>query len=127
MVDYGTACSAFSTTHRYPDPALQVDVDLSHVSFAAPANAIDGLPGPLRDRFRVIEFPRPSLQDLKALLPAVIEDLARERAVDLRWIPPLSQGEQALVARAWSGGSMRLLRRVVEAVLRQREHAATRN
>ena len=46
---------------RYPDPALQTNIDLSHVSYLATANGLAGLPGPLLDRFRVISFPQPSL------------------------------------------------------------------
>src|SRR2546430_9876661 len=47
-------------------------LDLSHVSYVATANSLDQLPGPLRDRFRVILFPKPSANDLDALLPAVL-------------------------------------------------------
>jgi ATP-dependent Lon protease len=115
------------TSARYPDPALQTNLDLSHASFVATANSLDPLPSPIRDRFRVIRFPKPSADDLDALLPAVIADLARERGLDGSWIPPLDGAEHAAVARNWRGGSVRRLRRVVEAILRERDLRATRN
>jgi ATP-dependent Lon protease len=115
------------TSARYPDPALQTNLDLSHVSFVATANSLDPLPSPIRDRFRMIKFPKPSADDLDALLPALIADLARDRGLDESWIPPLDGAEHAAVARHWRGGSVRRLRRIVEAILRERDLRATRN
>jgi ATP-dependent Lon protease len=91
------------------------------------ANSLDPLPGPLRDRMRVVTFPKPSPHDLDALLPAVIADLARERALDQSWIPPLDGVEYAVVTVNWRGGSVRRLRRIIEAILRDRDVRATRN
>jgi ATP-dependent Lon protease len=65
--------------------------------------------------------------DIDALLPAVIADLAKERSLDANWVPPLDGAEHAEAARLWRGGSVRRLRRVVEAILRQRDLRATRN
>jgi len=115
------------TNARYPDPALQTTLDLSHVSYVATANSPDPLPSPIRDRFRVVMFPKPSADDLDALLPAVTADLARERGLDQSWIPPLDGIERAAVAQHWHGGSVRRLRRIVEAILRERDVRAARN
>ena len=115
------------TNCRYPDPALQVTLDLSQVSYVATANTLDPLPGPIRDRFRIVAFPKPRGDDLSALLPAVIADLARERGVDQSWVTPLDGTEHAAVAQHWRGGSVRRLRRIVEAILRERDLRATRN
>ena len=115
------------TAARYPDPALQDTLDLSQVSYIATANSLDPLPAPLRDRFRIITFPKPSVDDLEALLPAVLADLAAESGVDHRWIEPLSGKERDLVAASWRGGSVRRLRRVVEVVVRTRDKFAVRN
>ena len=108
-------------TAHYPDPALQVAVDLTHVSYIATANSLDPLPAPLRDRFRTVEFPEPRAADLDALLPAAIADYASDRQMDARWIAPLAAWEHDLIARKWHGGSVRRLRRFVEAILRARE------
>src|SRR6266404_3404011 len=115
------------TNSRYPDPALQTNLDLSQVSYVATANSLDPLPNPIRDRFRVVTFPKPSADDLDALLPAVTADLARERGLDQSWVPPLDGAEYAAIAMHWRGGSVRRLRRVVEAVVRERDLRATRN
>ena len=115
------------TSVRYLDPALQTNLDLSQVSYVATANSLDPLPGPIRDRMRVVTFPKPSADDLDALLPAVIADLARERGLDQSWVPPLDGAEHTAVARHWRGGSVRRLRRIVEAILRERDTRAVRN
>ena len=115
------------TNCRYPDPALQVTLDLSQVSYVATANSLDPLPSPIRDRFRIITFPKPSADDIDALLPALIADLARERGLDIRWVIPLDGAERVAIAAHWRGGSIRRLRRLVEAVLRERDVRAARN
>lgn len=115
------------TSARYPDPALQTNLDLSHVSFIATANSLDPLPSPIRDRFRVVTFPKPTSADLDALLPAIVADLAKERGLDASWVPPLDGTERTATAQSWRGGSVRRLRRIVEAILRERDTKATRN
>ena len=115
------------TNARYPDPALQTNLELSQISYIATANSLDPLPAPIRDRFRVVRFPKPAAGDLNALLPAVIADLARERTLDPRWVPPLDGDEHWAVARHWRGGSVRRLRRILEAILRERDLRAARN
>lgn len=115
------------TNCRYPDPALQTNLDLSEVSYIGTANTLDPLPSPIRDRFRIVAFPKPAAKDLDALLPAVIADLAKERGLDQSWMTPLDGVEREAVAKHWPGGSVRRLRRIVEAVLRERDVRATRN
>jgi ATP-dependent Lon protease len=115
------------TNARYPDPALQTNLDLSQVSYIATANSLDPLPSPIRDRFRVMTFPKPIADNLDALLPAVLADLARERGLDESWVPPLDGVERAAVTKNWRGGSVRRLRRIVEAILRDRDLRAPRN
>ncbi|MGX4805521.1 AAA family ATPase [Bradyrhizobium guangdongense] len=115
------------TNCRYPDPALQTNLDLSQVSYVATTNSLDPLPSPIRDRFRIATFPKPTAKDLNALLPAVIADLARERGLDRNWVPPLDCAEREAVAKHWPGGSVRRLRRIVEAILRERDIRASRN
>jgi hypothetical protein len=112
---------------RYPDPALQVAVDLSQISYIATANSLDPLPSPIRDRMRIIRFPKPRASDLDAILPAVLADVARDRGFDRRWVTPLDGTEHTAVARKWRGGSVRRLRRIVEVILRERDLRATRN
>lgn len=115
------------TNCRYPDPALQVTLDLSQVNYIATANSLDPLPSFLQDRFRVVTFPNPAASDLDALLPSVIADLVGERGLDSRWVAPLDGTERRAVATHWRGGSVRRLRRLVEAILRERDLRAARN
>ena len=115
------------TNARSPDPALQTTLDLSQVSYVATANSLAPLPGPIRDRFRVVTFPKAAATDLDALLPAVIADLANERGLDRVWLPPLSKIEHTAVARYWRGGSVRRLRRIIEAILHERDLRAVRH
>jgi ATP-dependent Lon protease len=115
------------SARQYPDPALQTTVDLRHVCYVATANFIDNLPSPLLDRFRKIDFPKPTEADLLALIPAVITDILRDQGMDRRWIEGLSPSETSAIAHHWRGGSVRRLRRLLEIVLRQREVNASRH
>ncbi|UVO39174.1 AAA family ATPase [Bradyrhizobium arachidis] len=115
------------SARQYPDPALQTTVDLRHVCYVATANFIDNLPSPLLDRFRQVDFPKPTEADLQALLPAVVTDILRDQGLDQRWIDGLSPAETSAIARHWRGGSVRRLRRLVEIVLRQRDGQASRH
>jgi len=115
------------TASQYPDPALQTTVDVSHVSYLATANGVEPLPGPLRDRFRILAFPTPSANDLQALLPPLIEAYAVERGQDSRWMDPFNAEEIDAVAANWKGGSVRRLQRFVEGVLHARETSASRH
>lgn len=108
----------------YMDPTLQVPLNLGHVSYIATANSLDPLPAPLRDRFRTIEFPEPRAADLGALLPAAVAAYASDRQMDARWIAPFAAWERDLIGQKWKGGSVRRLRRFVEAILRARERSA---
>jgi ATP-dependent Lon protease len=112
------------TSERYPDPALQTPLNLSQVTYVATANSLRSLPAPVRDRFRIVAFPKPRLEDLEALLPQVIADLVAERGLDARWVEPLSGAERNVVAMNWRGESVRLLRRILDVVLRVRETIA---
>ena len=58
------------TAARYPDPALQVPLDLSHVSYIATANSLDPLPSPLRDGFVIVTFPKPGAATSGCAAPA---------------------------------------------------------
>jgi ATP-dependent Lon protease len=114
------------TGSRYPDPALQIRLDLSHVNYIATANSLQPLPMPLRDRFRIMYFPKPTIDDLDALLPGLLQAIAAERGVDARWITPIDVVERAIITKHWPGGSIRRLLRILEAVLQARDHRATR-
>lgn len=115
------------TSARYPDPALQTTLDLSHVSYVATANALAPLPSPLLDRLRIIAFPKPTLDHLDALLPVLTEAIAADCGIDRRWITPFDVHDRAAITAVWPGGSVRRLRRVLESILQSRDRAAPRH
>lgn len=106
---------------RYRDQALEVEVDLSMVSHFATANSIDGIPAPLRDRFRILTMPEPGWQHLGTLTRQIVDRVARERGIDGRWFAPLAEDEMDLVRAAWPGGSIRKLSRIVTTIVDGRE------
>lgn len=115
------------TARAYLDPAFQAEVDLSHVSWVATANAMDPLPGPLRDRLRVLEMPAPGIEHLESLVAPVLAGIAESRGLDPRLLAALDGEEIALVRRGWRGGSIRRLSRLVEAVVTAREALSPRH
>ena len=115
------------TASRYPDPAFQVEVDLAHVSWIATANAVDPLPGPLRDRLRVLAMPAPQIRHLESLIAPVLAGIAENRGLDRRLLENLDGEEIDVVRRGWQGGSIRRLSRLVEAVVMAREALSLRH
>jgi len=105
----------------YRDPSLEQTVDLSHCSYILTANSLEGIPGPLRDRCRIIEVPNPTWQHVPVLVRRLVEDIAKERGLDVRWYPDLACDELDVIGRGWGGGSIRKLRRAVEVVLDGRD------
>lgn len=116
------------TSCRYRDVGLDAELDLSHVNHVATANSTDRLPSYLRDRFRMIKVPSPSLAHLPALAALVMQDI--ERDDDARaGAPPLAPDELDVIGRAWvrERFSMRKLTRLVEATLEARDACAPRH
>jgi ATP-dependent Lon protease len=116
------------TAARIRDVALDAELDLSWVGHLATANSVDPLPAPLRDRYRIIRVPDPSLQHLPQLAANVMRDLAAEdeaRAGD--W--PLAADELSGIGKAWAARrfSMRALQKIVAATLEARDQHAMRH
>lgn len=109
------------TAKAFPDPFVQAEVDLSHVSYVLTCNDDTLLPAPLRDRLRIIRLPTPGIEHLPALARGIVADIARERGGDARWWPALEDGELAIAEELWPGGSVRRLRTVVERIMAYRE------
>jgi len=103
------------------DLALEVDCNLSAVSYVATANSLEGIPWPIRDRMRTIEMPEPTWQHVGDLIPSILADIARERNLHPGWLTPLAQDELEVVRRAWPGGSIRRLRRAITVILDGRD------
>jgi hypothetical protein len=111
---------------RWLDPHLQTECDLSHVIWIGTANSVDGIQAPLRDRRRVVRFPSPGPEHLAALAPALISAAVEEQGLDGAWALPLDGVELEALRRAWPGGSIRALRRLVDVVLTARDRETAR-
>lgn len=110
-----------STSRRIRDLALEVEVDLSMVSHFATANSLEGIPSPLRDRMRILAMPDPSWEHVGVLVKGILDDIAKERRLDRRWLDDLAEDEMELLHSEWTGGSIRQLRRIVEVLIDGRE------
>ena len=109
------------TAARYKDVYLQADVDISHVQWILTANTLDTVPRPLLDRCLILRMPDPEPGHLRQLATSILADVRADRGLDERWVPAFDGVEWEALSEHWSGGSLRALRRLVEAVLDARE------
>jgi len=116
------------TSARYRETGLDTELALHWCSYLATANSVEGLPGPLLDRFRILRVPAPTLEHLPALAAQVMRDLARHDE-DRLHDEPLAGDELAVIGRAWRAErfSMRKLQRIVAATLEVRDACARRH
>jgi ATP-dependent Lon protease len=117
------------TSQRVRDISLDADLDLSFLSYIATANDDTSIPAHIRDRFRVVRVPLPTLDHLRPLARQVMFDLAAENDVDPRWMAPLDADEEAVIAkaRARAGFSIRKPQKILNATLEARDAVAMRN
>ena len=108
------------TASRFHDPYVQAPCDLSYVTWLMTANSLEGLSAPLRDRCRVIPFPEAGQDHLAVLSRQILAELLADQGLDHRWVSPLDEIELEAVTKAWPGGSLRKLRRVIEVILASR-------
>lgn len=102
---------------------LQVPIDASHINFIATANSIDLLPWPLPNRFRIIDFPEPTVEHLDALIQPLMAEMATRRSLHPRFIAPRTSEDHAFLGCRWRGGSVKRLSRLIDAVVNARERA----
>ncbi|MEO9958935.1 MAG: AAA family ATPase, partial [Nisaea sp.] len=114
------------TASQYYETALDAQIDLSHVSFVATANTLS-IPAPLRDRFDVVKMPDPGPQHIGPLARRIVDDISRKRGLIDGMIPPIAPDESDLLQKAWKGGSLRKLARIVEALVDNRDRLEIRN
>lgn len=118
-----------ATAKRWRDAYVDAEVDLSHVIWLFTANDLKGIPGPLRNRLRVLRVPLPSTEHIPALANGVLRDLLRERGIWDEWSePPLDGEELDAIQRACGDTySIRNLQKLVEVVLDARSKFSLRN
>lgn len=127
LVDGVLALTERETAASYHDPYLECATNLSAVSWLATANTVAGLDPALLSRFRVLTLGPRTAASLPSLTRGILADVRRERGLDATWLPDLDEEEAGVLAEHWPGGSVRVLRRLIETVLASREHLATRN
>lgn len=115
------------TASNWHDPYIESPVNLAHVIWIGTANSVEGLSPPLRDRCRILEYAGPDHRHLPILANTVLGEILSEQGLDIRWASPLSGQEIEALARAWGGGSIRILRRFVEGVLDARAQIEPRH
>ena len=115
------------SSKRIFDPFVECPLDLSAVTYVATANDLDGVSGPLRDRFRIMRMPLPRRQDLPVVAATLVSEIRDERGLSQGWMPDLEPDELDLLSRHWKGGSIRPLRRLVETLLTGRDRSAPRH
>jgi ATP-dependent Lon protease len=116
------------TASRYRDVSLDCELDLSWLSHIATANSVEGLPPPLKDRYRIVKVPAPALKHLPQLAAGVLKEIAIE-AGETGFVSPLAPDELAVIARAWeqTGLSLRKLQKIIAATLEARNTTAVRH
>jgi ATP-dependent Lon protease len=116
------------TAQRVRDLSLDAELDLSWCSYLATANDDRAIPSHIKDRFRVVRVPLPTLDHLRPLARGIMADLAAEEDLDPRWMAPLDADEEAVIAKAWqrAGMSIRKLQKIVSATLEARDAVAMR-
>jgi hypothetical protein len=110
---------------RWYDNYVQAPIDLSSVLWMATANSLADVPAPLLDRFRVLEFNEPDEGFLEPLARTLMREIAEDRGLHLGWASPLTREELDSLWKVWPGGSLRALRRYLEAVMTVREAEAS--
>lgn len=118
------------TARRHRESGIDAELDLSHVLHCATANSIERLPSQLRDRYRVIRIPLPTLAHLPRLAATIVNELAIDNEMFASHaVEPLAPDELEIIGRAWARGrfSMRKLQRLIEATLEARDACARRH
>lgn len=110
-----------ASAKRLMDLGLELEVDVSQVSYVATANRVEDVPAPLRDRLKIVRMPTPGLKHFDHFVSNIFDEIARERGIDRRWISDLAQDEAEVVQEAWPGGSLRRLRRILELLIDGRD------
>lgn len=109
------------SARSWHDPYLEADVDISQVIWLATVNSLDTLSAPFRDRCRIITFPEPGQEHLPRIGNALLVQAYEELGMDKRWALPLTGKELDILGSYWKGGSVRHLRRLIDAVVATRE------
>ena len=107
------------TAAAWLDECLQVEADLSRVSWVLTANRLDRVPASMRGRCRIVRFPRPRVGDFDVLLSGMLRNIAEEHAIDPAALPELPSAIVDELRRGFETGRLqaRQLARLVRSAL----------
>jgi hypothetical protein len=111
----------------FPDPYLECDCDISHVSYLLTGNDDTGLPAPLRDRLRILRMPSMGPEHIKTVADSIVAAIAKERGLDCQWFSGLDADEAEIAQRLLGDGSIRRLQKIVEKLIAARDNRAVRH
>jgi hypothetical protein len=124
LVDVLLSMLERNTAARIHDQYLLAEINLSKVCWIATTNSLGGLPKPLMDRFRIIQFPTPATEHLETIGASLLTDIMADQGMDAQWVMPLTGDEIAALKTHWQGGSIRSLRRLIEGVVAVRDQVS---
>lgn len=104
---------------RYLDPALEVPTDLSRVNWIATANSTSHLPAEILSRFHLISVPLPGAEHVFQLANSIAWSMQEKYPGSENG---LLDAEFTMLTKAWRGGSLRALQRMVETILISRDN-----
>ncbi|GGF46338.1 hypothetical protein GCM10011611_61020 [Aliidongia dinghuensis] len=93
-------------SRRWLDECLQVEVDLSQVTWILTANRLDRVPPALRARCRILRFPRPRAIDFEVLLAGILRDIAEHYGVKSDMLPELGSDVVERLRDGFSRGNL---------------------
>jgi hypothetical protein len=124
LADALCAMTDARTSRRWTDPYVQSEINISGVVWMATANTLADIPSVLRDRFVVVQFPKPGPEHLSVLMQGMLEEECRQRGLDAAWGYTPDGAELDALHQVWKGGSLRGLSRMAVAVLDARFSAS---
>lgn len=115
----GSLLSMLSNPDAVYDGCLMSNVDLSHVTWIATANSLDGLPEALIDRFQIFVVPRLSVEHFDMILMSMQKRIAVEMETLPEFLPTLDGDEYGALKSFFTarGGSLRQFDRMYRFIL----------
>ncbi|WP_441260670.1 AAA family ATPase [Bradyrhizobium sp. 521_C7_N1_3] len=129
LVNSITGYLDMETSKFMRDQSTDCVFDLSMVSYLATANDVSGLPEHIRDRFRILRVPAPTLVDLPLLAASIVDAMLLEGDEWAGAVAPFAPDELRVMGKAWAerNFSMRALQKIVLATLEARDACQMRH
>ena len=104
------------------EPFFAASVDASHIGWIFTANSLEGIPGPLRSRLKVLEMAVPRVEHLPAIIVGMRAEIAQEQGLDVRWVQGLDGAELGAITGSYKEHrNVRILRAQVQNLVMSRK------